>query len=101
MALPTPFMIVLSAKVTLHIPYAQSLKDKRMLTRSLIDRVRHRFHCAISEVAQQDKLQLLVIGIAVVSGEHSQAQKMLQQILRYVDEEVDAQVSDVQYLSLG
>ena len=66
-------MHILSAKLTFYIPYATSLKDKRQIRRSLIDKARQKFNAAIAEVDTQETLQTLTIGIAVVSGEHSHA----------------------------
>jgi len=45
-----------SAKLTFHIPHAASLKDKRQVCRSLIDKTRRRFNAAVSEVGTQDIL---------------------------------------------
>jgi len=55
-----------SAKLTFYIPHAISLKDKRQVRRSLLDKTRQRFNASIAEVATQDVLQTLTIGVAVV-----------------------------------
>jgi len=67
-------MYMKSAKLTFYISYAASLKDKRQVCRSLIDRTRQRFNVSIAEVDAQDVRQTLTIGLAVVSGETAHAQ---------------------------
>ncbi|MDR2182696.1 MAG: DUF503 domain-containing protein, partial [Clostridiales bacterium] len=47
-------MHAISAKLTFHIPHAASLKDKRQVCRSLVDRARRRFNAAVAEVGAQD-----------------------------------------------
>ena len=74
-------MYVESAKLTFYIQQAASLKDKRQVCRSLVDKTRHRFNASVAEVGTQDVHQTLTIGIAVVSGEAPHAQNMLDEIV--------------------
>jgi len=89
-------MHTLSAKLTFYIPYATSLKDKRQIRRSLIDKAKQKFNASISEVDTQDILQTLTIGIAVVSGEYSHAQNMLDEIVRFMESNTDAELTKVE-----
>jgi len=63
----------MSAKLTFRIPHSTSLKDKRQIRKSLIDKTRQRFNASVAEVDTQDMHQTLTIGIAVVSGETAPA----------------------------
>ena len=84
-------MTTLSAKLTFYIPHAHSLKDKRMVARAIIDKARHKFNASVAEVGTQDAHQTLAIGIAVVSGEFSHARDMLDEIIRFMEENTDAE----------
>jgi uncharacterized protein YlxP (DUF503 family) len=53
----------------IHIEYAQSLKDKRQVLRSLKDRLRAHYNVAVAELAFQDLLQRSRIGIVAISGD--------------------------------
>ena len=88
-------MITLSAKLTFYIPHAVSLKDKRQVRRSLIDKTRQRFNVSIAEVGTQDVHQTLTLGIAVVSGEMSHAQNSLDEIIRFMENNPDAELTGV------
>jgi uncharacterized protein YlxP (DUF503 family) len=88
-------MTTLSAKLTFQIPHAQSLKEKRMVARSLLDKTRHKFNASVSEVGTQDVHQTLTLGVAVVSGEWAHARNMLDEIIRYMDENADAELFSV------
>jgi len=85
-----------SAKLTFYIPHATSLKDKRQVCRSLIDKTRKRFNVSIAEVDSQDVHQTLTIGIAVVSGEASHAEQSLDTIIRFMEENADAELTRVE-----
>ena len=57
-------MHVATLRVELLIPDAYSLKDKRKVVRSVIDRTRHRFRVAAAEVEANDVHNLAVLGFA-------------------------------------
>ena len=88
-------MYVESAKLTFYVPQAASLKDKRQVRRSLIDKTRARFNASVAEVGTQDSHQTLTVGISVVSGEASHARNMLDEIIRYMEEHADAELTDI------
>jgi len=85
-----------STKLTFHIPHSASLKDKRQVCRSLLDKARHRFNASIAEVDNQDVHQTLTIGVAVVSGEAAHALRVLDDIIRYMEEAADADLVDIE-----
>ena len=89
-------MTTLSARLTFLIPHAGSLKDKRMVARSLIDKARHRFNVSVAEVDTQDIHRTLTLGVAVVSGQHAHARNMLDEIIRYMEEHADAELVSVE-----
>jgi uncharacterized protein len=53
----------------IHIPDAQSLKDKRQILRSLKDRLRGHFNVAVAELDHQDLWQRSVIGVVGISSD--------------------------------
>jgi len=85
-----------SAKLTFHTPHATSLKDKRQVCRSLIDKTRRRFNAAVSEVGTQDMHQTLTIGIAVVSGDYAHTRQSLDEIIRFMEEHAEAEFMSVE-----
>lgn len=58
-------MIVGLLTIELHIPHARSLKDKRMVLRSLKDRLK-KFNAAVAEVEHQDLWQRATLGIVAI-----------------------------------
>ncbi len=72
--------------VRLHIPECHSLKEKRMVVRSLTDRVRRTFNVAIAEVDDQDTWQAATLGVACVSADSRHADEISQKVLRFIEE---------------
>ena len=89
-------MYVESAELTFYIPHAASLKDKRQVCRSIIDKVRRRFNVSAAESGTQDIHQTLTVGIAVVSGDASHARQSLDEIIRFMDGNADAELVKIE-----
>jgi uncharacterized protein YlxP (DUF503 family) len=86
-------MIVAVALVELHIEYAQSLKDKRQVVRSLRDRLRRRFNVSANEVALQDLHQRARIGITAVAHHRDAAGGLLESIQSFIESNTDAVIA--------
>ena len=89
-------MTTVSAKLTFYIAHAASLKDKRQVCRSLIDKARQRFNASIAEVGTLDIHQTLTVGVAVVSGESAHAKRSLDEILRFMECNTDAELINLE-----
>ena len=88
-------MYVASAKLTFYIPHATSLKDKRQVCRSLVDKARQKFNASVAEVGTQDIHKTLTVGVAVVSGENAHARRSLDEIVRFMEENADAELMGI------
>jgi uncharacterized protein YlxP (DUF503 family) len=74
-------MHVALLQVRLHVPDASSLKEKRQVVKSILDRARHRYHVAASETDEQDVHRIAVLGFAAVSGSESHAREIMTKLL--------------------
>lgn len=79
-------------QVVLHVPDAQSLKDKRRIVRGLLDRARARFEVAAAEVDDQDVWQSAVVGFACVSNDVQHAAQRMSKLLEWIRESPAARV---------
>ena len=79
----------------IHLPYAQSLKDKRKTVRGLKDRLRKRYNVAVAELDFQDKWQRTVIGVVTINSQSHVVEERLHRILadahRTIEGEIVAQ----------
>ena len=87
-------MVVGTARIVLGLPGNNSLKGKRKVARRILDRARHRFNAAISEVGALNEHRRLELGVAVVSNEHGHASSMLDRVRELVRTATDAVVLD-------
>ncbi len=83
-------MLVVVALFELFIEYAQSLKEKRMVVKSLRDKLRHRFEISAAEVGLQDVHQRARLAVSFVVTEHATADAMLDRIVEFIESNTDA-----------
>lgn len=79
-------MVIAVARIDLDLPGCRSLKDKRQILRSIIERSRARFHVAIAEVEDQDLWQHAVLGIAYVSANGGHGHEVVEKVVRSIGE---------------
>lgn len=77
-------MFVGVLRLVLHLPEPGSLKSKRHLVRSAIDRVRAKFNVSIAEVAENDLWQRSVVGVAAVGNDHGFVNEVLDKVADFV-----------------
>ena len=65
--------------VYLSIPESQSLKDKRQVIKSLIDRIKNRFNVAVAEVDALD------IGLVSISNNPQHLNQMLSRTIEFIE----------------
>jgi uncharacterized protein len=73
-------MHVGSLRVRLLLRQSQSLKDKRQVVRSVVERLRNAFHVAAAEVEARDDHKVIVLGVAAVADEAQAVQATLEQV---------------------
>lgn len=86
-------MIVGVLEIEIFIPGSLSLKDKRMVIKSLKDTVSKKFNASVAEVDFLDKWQRAAIGCAVVTNSRNHAEDVLQKIFHLLDCNANFEIS--------
>jgi uncharacterized protein len=89
-------MIVAAARLTLIIPENDSLKGKRKVLKSLIEKARHKFDAAIAEVGDNDLWQKAQVGIALVGNDQQLLEARVQQIMKFIENQYVVEIIDFQ-----
>ena len=87
-------MTVGLARLTLFLPEAHSLKEKRMVLRRVKDRAQQKFNLAIAEVGENDLWQRAVLGVAVLGSGRRFVESALDEVVRFIRGE--AEVTNVE-----
>ena len=78
----------------LHAPWVHSLKEKRMIVKSLIAKLQNKFHVSAAEIDEQDIHQIIVIGIAAIVPHNAMADSLMDEISLFVEENTEAGILD-------
>ena len=73
---------------------AMSLKEKRMVLKSLMGRISARFNVSIAEIGQNDKWQIAIIGIAQVGNEKKFVDSSLNSVLNFIKKDDRVEIID-------
>lgn len=83
-------------KVDFHISDSKSLKQKRVVLRSIKDRIRRSFNVSVSEVDNHDKWQLATFGVASISNDKKHIDASLNKIKNLFEQDRNIVVHDYQ-----
>lgn len=90
-------MFTAMCKVTLRAEWVSSLKEKRMVVKSLVSKMKNKFNISVAEVDCQDIHKIIVIGFACVSSESVQVEKIIQNVIDFIEWNTDATICDTEW----
>jgi uncharacterized protein len=82
--------------ICLFIPASQSLKDKRMVLKSIKDKIHNQFNVSVAELDGQDKWQVSTLGIVMIGSDQRYMDGGLQKILSFVGSYPEIEITDHQ-----
>ena len=83
-------MVVAISVFELHLPRCRSLKEKRRVVKSLVERLYRRHRVSVAETDFHDLHQRAEIGIASVGASRHRLERQMDAIRRLVDEQQEA-----------
>ncbi|RKD29079.1 hypothetical protein BET03_05895 [Thermohalobacter berrensis] len=88
-------MVIGACTVELIIYEANSLKEKRQVIKSLIERIKSRYNTSIAEIDFNDKWRRSIIGFACVTNNTKHANKMVSNVLKFIERDSRVEVSNI------
>ena len=77
-------MIIGTVAIHIHLHGIGSLKDKRRIVKSLVERLKSRFNFSVAEVAAQNSKIRAVIGIATVANDATFVNRAIDKVIEFV-----------------
>lgn len=87
-------MVVGVLTLELLVPEGHSLKGKRRIVRSLYDKIHHKFNVSVAEVDHQNLWQRATLGVACVSTDTRQANRVLSTVVEFVERQGTLELID-------
>ena len=90
-------MMVGVCRLALRMPGNQSLKDKRQVVRSVVERVRNRFNVSVAEIGENERWQIASLGFCCVSNDRRHVDDTIAKVIAYIEgSRPDAEILECQ-----
>lgn len=87
-------MVIGVLTLTLVLHDSHSLKDKRQVLKSAVEKVRNRFNVSVAETGSNDLWQRAEIGIAAVGNDKAFVNSVLDKVMNFIEGMHLAEVTD-------
>lgn len=85
-------MFISILKITIFIPGAQSLKEKRRVLKRIKDILKNKFNISIAEVGDMNLWQRATLGIAIVGNDTAFTDSVVNSITQFIRAENNCEI---------
>mgnify|MGYP001064588421 CR=1 FL=1 len=82
-------------KIKLYAPWVHSLKEKRMVVKSIVTKIKNKFNVSAVEADEQDTHQTIVIAMCSVFTNGMQPDSVWNNIINFIEDNTEAEITDV------
>lgn len=86
-------MIIGTLEIRLYVPWVHSLKEKRMVVKSLTAKIRNKFNVSVIEAEDQDLHQSIVLGVACLAANNALADSIMGNVTTFVEANTEAEIT--------
>lgn len=90
-------MIIGSCIITFRAEWVCSLKEKRMIIKSITEKAKNKFNISIAEVGKQDMHKEIEIGFCCVTNEVSHANSIIDNVVNFMENNTDAVIENIEF----
>lgn len=88
-------MTIGTLEIRLNAPWVHSLKEKRMIVKSIIAKIRNKYNVSVIEMEDQDLHQSIVIGIACLAANNAQMDSIMDNVISFIEDNTEAEIIDI------
>jgi uncharacterized protein YlxP (DUF503 family) len=88
-------MIVSMIQIIFQIPDIANIKEKRRVIKSVLEKMKKRYHLSAAEVDLNDSLSFAQIGGALVSNSKTFGETVLQKAFDMIEKETNVRIQDM------
>lgn len=91
-------MYLMGLEITIRLFDSYSLKDKRQVVKSIVDKGQHKFKISVAEVGAYDLHNQALIGFGIVTNSNRQGEQVLNQVIRFVEETYPVEITSISWI---
>jgi uncharacterized protein len=89
-------MVIGAAQIRMHANWVHTLKEKRMVVKSICAKVQNKYNVSIAEVDEQDIHQIIVLGIAAIGGDRAQADSITDHVVNFIESNFEGEIVGIE-----
>lgn len=89
-------MNILVMKITLRASWVHSLKEKRMIVKSIVQKLKNKFNISVCETDEQDTHKTIVIAITGICANCAQSDSTMEKIITFIENNTDAEIINIE-----
>ena len=89
-------MRVIVMKIDLRADWCHSLKEKRMVVKSVVGKLQNKFNISVCEIDNQDIHNLITIGIVGIGIDSKVCDSIIDNIINYIEDITDAEIINIE-----
>lgn len=89
-------MGIIFMRITLRASWVHSLKEKRMVVKSIVQKLKNKFNISVCEVDEQDVHKIIVIGIVGLCANSAQCDSSMENIITFIEMNTDAEIINIE-----
>ena len=74
---------------------ANSLKSKRSVVKSIIEKSKNRFNISIAEVGENDKWQKSIIAFSTISNDQKMVEETIEKVINFFDSYSEIEIINI------
>ena len=87
-------MVIGILRIELRIHDNRSLKGKRKIVKSMVEKLKNKFNASVAEIGSNDKWQKIELGVSTVGNDRRHIDASLNNILAYLESLYLAEIVD-------
>lgn len=89
-------MVLIGLKISFIIHDSKSLKNKRSVVKSIIQKTRNKYNVSISEISDNDIINKAIIGISIVGNNYNLCNNILNSIIDDMENQYEIEINEIE-----
>lgn len=89
-------LILIGFKISFIIYDSKSLKDKRSVVKSIVQKMHHKYNISISEIGDNDIINKGIIGIGIVGNNYVLCNQILNKVIEDIESQYEIEINDIE-----
>ncbi|MCD8216091.1 MAG: DUF503 domain-containing protein [Clostridiales bacterium] len=89
-------MVIGCCMIKIRTEWVNSLKDKRMELRRIVDRSKNKFNISIAEIGSNDNHKIIELGFACVTNDRALADSIIDNVINFIERITDGEIIETE-----